>query len=272
MRRIIAFDCTGDTLIGTLDSGTAKTGLLIVSGGNEIRSGAHSGQSTLAATIAAKGHPVFRYDRRGTGDSAGMNAGFLSSAADIAAAVAAFRAAAPEMKRVVALGNCDAATALALFHAPLAIDALILANPWVIEEGRETIKHESAKPPAAAIRARYWQRIKNPRTIIDLLTGKISVRKLAGGLAVAARREKPTALALKLTQALQHCTIPVTLLVARRDTTALAFMAAWHDTMFKPVRQKSTITLTQFDTASHSFADTQSKDWLIENIQGCLAV
>jgi hypothetical protein len=38
MRRMIDFDCAGDMLVGTLDEGEGTTGLLIVSGGNEIRS------------------------------------------------------------------------------------------------------------------------------------------------------------------------------------------------------------------------------------------
>ena len=34
------------------------------------------------------------------------------------------------VKRLVAFGNCDAATSLGLFHHALGIDALLLANPW----------------------------------------------------------------------------------------------------------------------------------------------
>ena len=51
-------------------------GLLLVTGGNEVRSGAFSGQAQLAARIARKGFPVFRFDRRGVGDSDGENKGF----------------------------------------------------------------------------------------------------------------------------------------------------------------------------------------------------
>ena len=44
MRKLIAFPCAGETLVGSLDEGAGSTGLLIVSGGNEIRMGAHRGQ------------------------------------------------------------------------------------------------------------------------------------------------------------------------------------------------------------------------------------
>ena len=66
------------TAAATLDSAPGTTGLLMVSGGNEIRAGAFNGQSRLAAEIAAAGFPVFRFDRRGIGDSEGTNRGFAN--------------------------------------------------------------------------------------------------------------------------------------------------------------------------------------------------
>src|SRR3546814_12236630 len=92
--------------------------------------------ATLAQRVAAAGHPVFRFDRRGIGDSEGENHGFEGSGPDIAAAIGAFCGAAPHVTRIVAFGNCDAASAL-LLHQPLAIDALVLANPWTYEAADE---------------------------------------------------------------------------------------------------------------------------------------
>src|SRR5690606_8161306 len=97
-RRHLTFACEGETLVGTLDEADRTTGLLLVSGGNEIRSGAFAGQASLAARVAAAGHPVFRFDRRGIGDSTGENAGFLGSGPDLAAALAAFRAEQPSLQ------------------------------------------------------------------------------------------------------------------------------------------------------------------------------
>src|SRR3546814_20934644 len=92
------------------------TGLLIVSGGNELRSGAHRGMAKLAARLERDGFPVFRFDRRGVGDSEGENGGFLSSGPDIAEAVAAFLRASPGLRRIVALCICAAETHMPLFH------------------------------------------------------------------------------------------------------------------------------------------------------------
>src|SRR3546814_2981780 len=104
-RHHLAFACEGGALAATRDEAPGTTGLLIVSGGNEIRSGAHRGMAMLAARIADAGHPVFRFDRRGIGDSEGANGGFENSGPDIAAAIAAFRGAAPQVSRLVAFGK-----------------------------------------------------------------------------------------------------------------------------------------------------------------------
>lgn len=269
MRRIVDFECGGCQLAGTIDEAHGKTGLLWVSGGNEIRSGAYAGQAALAAEFATKGYPVFRYDRRGVGDSEGINGGFQSSADDIAAAVTAFAGEARQVERLVAFGNCDAAAALALFHAALPLDALILANPWVIESARTD--DAPTAPSAAAIRSRYWSRLKNPRSVIDLLTGKIDMKKLAGGIAKAAQKDAPSGLATRIADALAVTDTSVSILLARRDTTALAFYGVWHDASFAPVRAKANISLEQIDSASHSFADAVSKAWLIEKIEAQLS-
>lgn len=267
MRRMIGFECEGARLAATYDDGTASTGLLIISGGNEIRSGAHAGQAAMAAHFAALGYPVLRYDRRGIGESEGDNKGFENSAADIAAAVGAFRLEAPAMQRLVAFGNCDAATALALFSEGVGINELILANPWVIENASA---EASTPPTSAAVRARYWSRLKNPRSLLDLFSGKINLRKLAGGLVKAAQSDKPTGLAERLAKALANSALPATILIADRDTTALAFMSAWNSVTFADVKARQNVTLHTCSTASHSFADAQAKAWVLGQIEAAL--
>ena len=152
IRRHLHFACGTAHLTGTLDEGDATSGLLLVSGGNETRAGAFSGQAELAVRIAAAGFPVFRFDRRGVGDSEGENTGFLGSQGDIAAALAAFLTEMPQLTRVVAFGNCDAASALML-SGGAGFQALVLANPW-------TFDSDDAPPPPAAIRARYAARLR----------------------------------------------------------------------------------------------------------------
>ncbi|MDR6832379.1 MULTISPECIES: hydrolase 1, exosortase A system-associated [unclassified Sphingopyxis] len=257
MRHQLSFDCGGATLAATLDEAPSTTGLLIVSGGNEIRSGAHRGMAMLAQSIAEAGHPVFRFDRRGIGDSEGGNGGYTSSGPDITAAITTFRAAAPQLSRIIAFGNCDAASAL-LLHQPLALDRLVLANPWTYERD-EAEAAEPALPPASAIRARYLARLTDPKSLLRLLKGEIDLRKLARGLSALRRKPAPAvpdSLPARLDAALAKLPCRATILLAIGDRTAQAFMENCHP---------GAVPVERLDSASHSFAGDDA-EWLAQTI------
>lgn len=249
MRSALTFHCEGALLAGTLDAAPGTTGLLIVSGGNEIRSGAHRGMAELASRIASGGNPVFRFDRRGIGDSEGENQGFRSSGPDIHAALDAFCAAQPQLTGVVAFGNCDAATALILHGTP--VDARILANPWVIPSS-------GTMPSPAAIKDRYVRRLRDPEAWKALISGKIDLGKLAKGLGrlAAAKPAAPDSLADKTVRALEASGIPTTIVLATGDATAIAFADVW--------RNDPAVRVVRIDTASHSFADEAAYRQLVE--------
>ncbi len=250
MRRALSFTCEGSDCRATLDGDpSAATGLFIVSGGNEIRVGAHRGMGKLAADVAADGHSCFRFDRRGIGDSNGENAEFEGSAADLAAALDAYRAACPGLKRIVAFGNCDAASAL-LLHGPTGIDAYVLGNIWVIEAQDEM-------PPPAAIKARYLERIKDPKSWVRLFTGAINLKKLAGGLLKVVRPAPPSSLPLKVANGLAKLGAPTTILLAKGDATAIAYADVWRGPDFANARSNANICVTELDSASHSFASDE---------------
>ncbi len=246
MRRILSFDCQGDKLAATCDDGNATTGLLIISGGNEIRIGAHRGMAKLAQDIAAAGHPVFRFDRRGIGDSEGENAGFMGSGPDIAAAIEAFRSACPGLTHITAFGNCDAASALVI-HQPKGIAAAVLANPWVIEPTGDL-------PPPAAIRARYVEKLRDPRALLRLLTGGVNLRKLASGLRSIAQPAAPAALADQIASGMTTFAGSLHVILAERDGTAIAFADQWKQQTFALARARSDIVVQTIDSGSHSFA------------------
>ena len=253
MRRHLTFACQGALLAGTLDSAAGPVGLLWVSGGNEIRSGAYAGQAQMAARLAASGFPVFRFDRRGVGDSGGENLGFRGSARDIAAALGAFRTEQPGLERVVAFGNCDAASALMLLGGA-GLDALVLANPWTFESDDE------APPPA--IRARYAAKLRDPREWLRLVRGQVAFGKLAKGLARAAGPAAvPTSLAHEVEQGLAGFSGPVRILLAERDRTAQAFLATWSAADPRIVRCPG---------ASHAFVEPHARAWLFEQLVAAL--
>lgn len=267
MRRTLSFVVEGATCAATLDEAAGSHGLLIVSGGNEIRSGAHRGMARLAAAAAAAGHPVLRFDRRGVGDSEGENLGFEQSGPDIAAALALFRAECPHLTRITAFGNCDAAAALLLHHRDDGPHALLLANPWTIDAAAGD-GETNALPPPAAIRARYAAKLKDPRQWWRLLRGEVDLRKLVRGLRSARRTAPESHLAERLRAAMRRIEVPKSVLIAERDTTAIAFMAHWRTTFRN---ECDTIWLQSLDSASHGFADVEARAWLEARVLGALA-
>ena len=257
-RRHLTFLCEGDRLAATLDEGEKTTGLLLVTGGNEIRSGAFSGQASLAASIAEQGFPVFRFDRRGVGDSEGINRGFRDEEADIRAALAAFREAAPHVSRVVGFGNCDAASALMLAGGA-GCDALVLSNPWTIgvagdagDEGDDS--GSDTTPPASAIRARYVAKLKNPREIARLLSGGVDYRKLLRGIARAVGpKAAPSTLAGDLRDGLAGFSGSVRILLAEADRTAQVFVENW---------DASDARIARCPNAGHAYVEPHARQWL----------
>jgi exosortase A-associated hydrolase 1 len=261
----LTFACGSCEMAGTFDTAKGTTGLLIVTGGNEIRSGAFGGQASLAQYVAQQGYPVMRFDRRGVGDSEGENRGFENSAKDIAAALAAFKAMAPQITKVIGLGNCDAASALMLAQGA-GCDGLILSNPWMIEAG--AIEEGGAEdrtdntPPASAIRARYLARLKNPREVMRLLTGKVDLGKLLRGLGKAVGPSssggiEPNSLAARMRDGLAQFEGPVRFLVADNDRTAQVFCENWDPHDARIIHCKG---------ADHAFSADDSQAWFRERL------
>lgn len=245
------FGCGSLRLVGTLDTAPGRSGLLIVSGGNEIRSGAFGGQAAIAASIAAAGFPVFRFDRRGVGDSEGENRGFRHSAKDISAALDAFRAMTPQLSRVVAFGNCDAASALMLASGA-GCDALVLSNPWTIETAEGAVADDT--PPPAALRARYLEKLANPREVMRLLGGGVNLSKLARGLIRAAGpAPAPSSLAQEMAAALAQFGGEVRILLAAADRTAQVFETVW---------DRTDPRIRRCEGAGHAFVEPPHRAWL----------
>lgn len=255
-RRHFTFDCEGEELAATLDDADGRVGLLVISGGNETRAGAFSGQAELAARVAAAGFPVLRFDRRGVGDSSGKNAGFEGSAADIMAAIAAFGSMKPEGLCVVGFGNCDAASALMLAGGA-GLSGVILANPWTFDAEAA----ESMAPPEA-IRSRYADKLKNPREILRLITGGVSLKKLAAGLRQAISPPPPASTLVEaMSKGMQSSTLVPRYLIAGNDRTGQTFMTAWP----RPANGWNVCA-----NAGHSFAEPHARDWLFEQLTGFL--
>ena len=133
-QRALRFNCNGSGLVGIVEvpERPLPRGALIVTGGPQYRVGSHRQFAMLSRTLAQRGIPVMRFDRRGMGDSEGEPRSFDRIDDDICAAMKEFFMQVPEMREVVVWGLCDAATAAAFYASgDERVTGLVLLNPWV---------------------------------------------------------------------------------------------------------------------------------------------
>lgn len=244
MRRLIRFPCGLDMLSGSLDEAPGTIGLLCVTGGSQVRCGPHRMLHQLGRVLADAGFPVFRYERRGLGDSEGEDPGYRGSGPDLAAAAAAFRAQAPHVRTVVGFGLCDGATTLALHGQEADVGGIVLANPWLVETIPDTLA------PAAA-KAHYRERLLSPKAWAGVFTGKVDLLGAAKSLFGAATGSDASSLADEVAVNLAPYQGKLTLILAERDGTAIAAQACWAGPAFTGVRGEEVVTIP---TDSHTFA------------------
>jgi exosortase A-associated hydrolase 1 len=261
MRRLLSFDCGGAALGGSLDSTAGTTGLLMVTGGTQTRIGSHRMYERLAKRLAEQGFPCFRYDRRGVGDSEGEDPDWRDSGPDIAAAAAAFRRECPQLQRLIGFGLCDGASALAFHGASAGLAGLILLNPWLVEA-------QTGAPPPAAVKAHYRQRLTSLEGWKKLLSGSVSYKKLLKGIKSLA--SKPSSLAEEVADALERSRLPVALVLASRDGTAIAAEAEWSKPAYRRIRG-SNPPPQRIDSDSHTFARPGDEEALAEAVLAALA-
>ncbi len=248
MRQLIQFSCEYEILAASLDQGERTTGIVIVAGGGQTRIGAHRGFEQLAKAFRESGYSCFRYDRRGVGDSSGTDSGFEASASDLKAAAAKFRELCPELEHIAGFGLCDGATTLSLYAEEAGIDAIILANPWIV-------RAEANAPPPAAISKHYRERLLSLDGWKRILTGRIDYRKAFGGVtSLLAPRKKDGSLAQRSAEALARFSGPARIILAKDDATAVAFDHEWRKGALKQLSGDDRFSITIIDTDTHSFA------------------
>lgn len=186
--RAITFACQDSTLLGILAAPSmgqpeTNTAVVVVVGGPQYRAGAHRQFVQLARALAAAGHSVLRFDVRGMGDSQGQPAGFEGVSEDIAAAISALQAHAPQARGVALFGLCDGASAALLYMhdtRDTRVGAMCLLNPWVRTQATLARTH---------VRHYYLQRLGNRDFWRKLLAGGVGKRALTE-FADAVRRSR----------------------------------------------------------------------------------
>ena len=221
----LLFECGGEQLLGVLAHAQRPSdcGVLIIVGGPQYRAGSHRQFVLLARKLAATGYSSLRFDYRGMGDSAGSPRDFRHVGADIEAAISAFITAAPQLKRIVLFGLCDAASA-ALIHGVdlVPVAGMVLINPWVRDEvslARAQVKHY------------YSARLVDPAFWRKLLGGEVDYRATGAGVAkrlrtaLSGRRRDPPNADFQdaMAHGLRRFKQQVLLILSGKDLTAQEF-------------------------------------------------
>lgn len=259
------FDCHGDQLPAILHAGHAEVGVVIVVGGPQYRVGSHRQFVLLARHLAAQGYPVLRFDYRGMGDASGDYRGFEAITPDIEAAVDAFLARQPGVRRVVLWGLCDAASA-ALFYAArdARITGLVLLNPWVRTDTGE----------ARAYLGHYYRdRLADPAAWKALLRRPVrllaSLGSLAGLLRRAAARgdeggDQQT-LPERMLAGLEAFRGRVLLITSGRDLTAAEFLdAVQRSPRWQRALADDRVSRLELSEANHTFASAAQRQRVAE--------
>lgn len=233
--RPIVFNCHGESLLGILAApeSPSAVGVLIIVGGPQYRAGSHRQFVLLARALAAAGHPCFRFDSRGMGDSTGDAQDFTGSMPDIAAAVDTFMANCPGLQRIVLWGLCDAASASLLYWQATRdprVAGMVLLNPWVRSEqtmARTRMRHYYGQ---RLLTADFWRK---------LLAGDVrvfhSLGELLGQFVSAIKPQGETAQAELTFQQTMHQALRdfpgyISVLLSGKDYTAQEF-EVWLDAL-----------------------------------------
>ncbi len=272
--KALIFLCEGEEMLGILSrrdqpAKPETTGVVVIVGGPQYRAGSHRQFVLLARALAAAGYPVLRFDYRGMGDSSGPLRDFNHVQADVGAAIAALQQHAPQVRKVVLWGLCDAASAALLYWHETRdprIDGLCLLNPWVRSTAslaRTHVKHYYTQ----RLRERaFWAKLFSGKVAWGALSGLAKNMRLAfgGATASAAMAHKPYQ--DRMASAWHGFGGRVLLLLSGEDYTAKEFIeyigtdAAWADALKHPRLARQDLA-----GADHTFSDARSRT-LVENL------
>jgi exosortase A-associated hydrolase 1 len=215
-----------------------------------------------------------RFDVRGMGDSSGDLHDFEHIDADIAAAIDAFVASVPTLRRVVLWGLCDAASAVLMYTGACRDDriaGLCLLNPWVRSAASLARTHVKHYYRDRLMQRSFWRK---------LLSGRIAARalkELATNIRTARAGARITAVASqaafqqRMAVAWADFGRPVLLLLSENDYTANEFAeytgadATWQSAFRQTAAQRVTLPgadHTCSTVAAQHAAEQATLDWL----------
>ena len=262
--RVCQFECGDSQLIGVLSlpqGAPRATGVVIVVGGDQVRTGSHRQFTLLARHLSACGYAVLRFDWRGMGDSEGAVQPFDARGDELTAAIGSLFDALPGMRQVVLWGLCDGASAALLQVAhDRRVAGLALLNPWV---------GDARLQAKATLRLYYRKRILEPAFWAKLGSGQFQIGRALRGLGAqlaqawraaprpaevpAQGRQAQGAPIERMLAAWQGFTGPVLVLLSGADLTAQGFKElARASKAWRTQLQRATVTCHELPEADHT--------------------
>ena len=270
--RPIVFNCADQRLLGIMhDVGSnAQTGMVIVIGGPQYRVGSHRQFVLMARAFATAGIAVMRFDYRGMGDAEGEQRNFEQVDNDIRAAVDCLVTDQPQLKTIVLLGLCDAASAILMYvPSDSRIAKLVLINPWV---------HTEAGEAKAYLKSYYLQRFLQRSFWKKLLTGQFSfgkslreatesIKTASGKTADSNNAAEGEGFIERMRTGLGVFKGPVLTVISGRDLTAAQFSERLSsDKKWIKTVKRVDVTLINFPEADHTLSEQQQLDDVVEQI------
>jgi exosortase A-associated hydrolase 1 len=273
----LQFSCADDVLVGVLAApaeGTlARTGVVVIVGGPQVRAGSHRQFTLLARYLAAEGYPVLRFDVRGMGDSSGEQRSFQGLDDDIGAAVDTLMRCQPNIEKVVLWGLCDGASAALLYvhsTSDARVAGLCLVNPWVRSEAslaRTHVKHYYIR---RLMQGSFWRKLLGGGVAGQALSDLRRNLRLARSRQPAKEgMQAPFQRRMALGWAAFDG--PALLLLSGNDYTAREFCEYTdNDPLWRAALAQPNLTRHDVPDADHTFSDPQDRqrleattlDWL----------
>ena len=236
--KILTTESSAWGIVAEPQSASFETGVVIITGGLQYRSGAHRQSVSLSRQLSLAGFPTIRFDLAGLGDATGSIHNFEHLRPQVDAALAALIRQTPKVKKVVLWGLCDGASAALLQCADRPdprIAGLCLVNPWVRSDSglaRTHIKHY------------YGHRLTEWSFWRKLFGGGIgpkAIEQLLGNLRASFRQRQAThSFHEQMAQSWHALSVPILLLISEKDLTGQEFMdhartdKAWHGCLQMP--------------------------------------
>jgi hypothetical protein len=144
------------------------------------------------------------------------------------------------------------------------LSGLILVNPWLVEA-------ESGAPPPAAIRRHYRRQLLSLDGWKRLLSGSISYKKLFKGITKIVAPRRPEGLAADVADGLRRAALPVELILASDDATAIAAADVWRSPPFAKAIAGIRVQVSAIASNAHTFSRPGDLANLVDVCRAALA-